>query len=278
MPYVVRPVTLPANLVGVPNGKLSDDLLETIGPSGRLHETAARSWRALRAAAADAGFNLTYTFGGTYRTYAQQEALFRSRYSPQGTFGGCKAWDGQRWCLKGPYAMAAVPGTSNHGLGLAVDTALDLDPSDGVGPDDAVSIMPAIPWLVANAERFGWSWEAQSEPWHLRYVTGDVIPQAVLDFERPPPPPVPSSEVDVLILNRKPGTPEWDAMTWTGTHLAGIRGGIDLLRAAGVPEFTVPDDDAMDRIIHSGQTTNECPPAMAKIPRLAQSWLARKAT
>lgn len=92
----------------------------------------------------------------------------------------------------------------------------------------------------------------------------------------PPPPPVPSSEVEMIILNRKPGTPEWDAMVWTGTHLSGLRGGRDTLLAAGVQERTVPDDDEMDRIIHSGQTTNDCPPSMAKIPRLAQSWMARQ--
>lgn len=261
MPYVVRTVTLPTTLLGIPNGRVPDTLLETIGPSGRLHHTAARAWRALRAAAHDAGFELTWTFGGTYRTYAQQESLFRLRYSPTGTFGGCKTWNGQRWCLKGNYAMAAVPGTSNHGYGLAVDAALDLDPTDGVNPEDAVSIMPAIPWLVANAERFGWSWEAQSEPWHLRYTRGDAVPQAVLDFERPPPPP-PDEEEDDMALDKivKPSGPwtqpwwPWLACFTSGTVRPAVTG-------ENAAEVVVNDEGQYRRLCAAAgiQLTNEKP-------------------
>jgi hypothetical protein len=35
-------------------------------------------------------------------------------------------------------------------------------------------------WLVANVKEFGFSWEVvPSEPWHLRYVSGDNIPASV---------------------------------------------------------------------------------------------------
>jgi LAS superfamily LD-carboxypeptidase LdcB len=40
---------------------------------------------------------------------------------------------------------------------------------------------------MANAHKYGFSWEikegAQAEAWHIRYFTGDKIPQAVLDYE-----------------------------------------------------------------------------------------------
>jgi len=43
-----------------------------------------------------------------------------------------------------------------------------------------------LDWMLQNIEKFGFSWEVQSEPWHIRYCAGDNIPQAVLDFEATP--------------------------------------------------------------------------------------------
>jgi hypothetical protein len=35
-------------------------------------------------------------------------------------------------------------------------------------------------WLIANVKEFGFSWEVvPSEPWHLRYVSGDNVPASV---------------------------------------------------------------------------------------------------
>jgi hypothetical protein len=202
--YPVAPVVRPADLTGQWNGQLADRLLVTVEGGGRLHHLAARAWTALVATAAAAGHELTYTFGGTYRSYAAQETLFRSRYAVGGTGGGCKLWNGQTWCKKSSgLATAAVPGTSNHGWGLAVDMAEDHDLVDGRNPADAVGLdARTITWLVAYAPRFGWSWETvPEEPWHIRYVAGDAVPQAVLDFERPPatdptPTPPPESQED----------------------------------------------------------------------------------
>lgn len=197
MAFPVTPVSLPSDLIGQTNGKLDARLLSPIDGGGKLHHLAARAWRALvDAARREAGLPLTYTYGGDYRSYASQEALFRTRYTPGGPGGGCKSWNGQLWCKKSAnLATAAVPGTSNHGWGLAVDSAWDDDLADGVGPDDATAITshPGWKWLLANAHRFGWSWELQSEPWHLRYVAGNSLPPAVLQFENPtpqPPPPI----------------------------------------------------------------------------------------
>jgi LAS superfamily LD-carboxypeptidase LdcB len=64
----------------------------------------------------------------------------------------------------------AVPGTSKHNLGIAVDIKNSTEPK-------------RLQWLAANAVSFGFSWEVvPSEPWHLRYVCGDAKPQRVLDW------------------------------------------------------------------------------------------------
>ena len=64
-------------------------------------------------------------------------------------------------------ALAAVPGTSNHGWGLAVDLCGGLR-SFGTAQ---------YAWMAANAPRFGWSnppWAAQGqgreEPWHWEFT------------------------------------------------------------------------------------------------------------
>ena len=189
MTLPIVPVVIPADLVGQRNGQLPTHLLVSVDGGGRLHHLAARAWRALVDRGwREVGLPLTFTHGGTYRSLTAQETLFRSRYTPNGPGGGCKTWNGQRWCKRtANLATAAVPGTSNHGWGLAIDCAWDRDLTDGLGPDDATAITshPGWEWLLANAHRFGFSWELQSEPWHLRYVTGDAVPVEVLAFERP---------------------------------------------------------------------------------------------
>ena len=202
----ILPVTMPRSLEGIQNGRLSPELLEQVGDRGFLHPNTARCWRALCAEGATKGYSLTYTFGGCYRSYEQQRALFISRYQVTPIEGRpWKMWEGVRWYQRPNTAMAAVPGTSNHGLGLAVDAALDNDLSDGVGPGDATSIGPALPWFREAALRYGFSFEAQSEPWHIRLVVGDVVPSAVLAYEQslnPPPPPVPVPPINPPVRRR----------------------------------------------------------------------------
>ncbi len=221
MPLTVIPVTFPRDLEGVQNGKLPASLLVEVGLRGRLHQLAARAWFALCAEGKAKGWHLTYTFGGCYRTYEEQRALFVQRYQMEPIAGRpTKVWEGVVWYQKPNTAMAAVPGTSNHGLGLAVDAALDLDLSDGVGPGDASSIVPAMSWFHDAALRYGFSFEAQSEPWHIRYVSGDRIPDAVLAYEdslkpKPPPPPVPTpSEDDVKYVIVGNGDDRSDNRRW----------------------------------------------------------------
>ena len=183
---------LPADLVPYNdvdhNGRLPAALLTSIAGPGEMHHTAARAWNALVAAAP---FKLTYT-GTAYRSYDAQVALLKSRAVPDVPQGGSwqRTWNGHVWYGKPGAAAAASPGTSNHGLGLAIDVALD-----GYG-GAAKPITPQLPWMVAHAATYGFAWESDSEPWHIRYNPGDNIPQAVLDFENPPAPPDPVQQED----------------------------------------------------------------------------------
>lgn len=177
--YPVAAVRLPSSLVCQVNGELDPSVLRTIGLGGaRLELTAARSWDALWGAGQSAGWDLTWTPGGTYRTYAAQRSLFLQRWSPVKIAGRPRVeWSGGSWWLKPGVARSAIPGTSNHGLGLAIDIAL------GESPASARPITPALDWLLSAADTFSFTWESQDEPWHLRYVSGDQIPEATLAWE-----------------------------------------------------------------------------------------------
>lgn len=231
MALTVVPVTMPRSLEGVQNGKLPAALLVDVGLRGRLHELAARAWFALVAEGKTKGFHLTYTFGGCYRTFEEQRTLFLQRYQMTPIPGRpTKVWEGVTWWQKPGTAMAAVPGTSNHGLGLAVDAALDNDLSDGVGPGDASSIVPALAWFHDAALKYGFSFEAQSEPWHVRYVAGDRIPDAVLAYEdslkpKPPPPvvPTPPSEEFRMFIIVGNDDNRTDARRWVWDGAVGMR-------------------------------------------------------
>jgi hypothetical protein len=284
MAYPVAPVVMPADLAGKSNGQLPPSLLADVVGGGKLHHLCARAWRALVADAwASVQLPLTYTYGGTYRSYAQQETLFRSRYSPSGTGGGCKTWNGVRWCKKSSnLATAAVPGTSNHGWGLAVDSAWDKDLSDGLGPDDATAITshPGWQWLLANAERYGFSWELQSEPWHLRYVAGDSVPQAVLDFEGPTTPQPTTQENDMVRIDIDPDTPRWVSMVIGATTITHTVNGhhAAVLERAKVAQEDVNKTELLG-ILLSLRATNDSPfaPGMASADaELHAAWEAAK--
>ncbi|WP_164709814.1 signal peptidase I [Euzebya pacifica] len=119
------------------NGRLDPDALASITDHHRLQGDAAVAFLSMDAAIqADLGLSLTDRITDSYRTYEQQVdvAARKGLYSQGG--------------------LAATPGTSNHGMGRAVD----LDVSGGVGQ-----------WLVDNAGRYGFR-TIPREPWHWEYV------------------------------------------------------------------------------------------------------------
>jgi len=180
----IRPLTRPSSLNGQMNGRLTPTLLHAVpalsgGVDARLLEPTARGWAAFQQAAFDAGFGLVVQYQtNAYRPYADQARIFRERYIPHSTWlPGRKRWEGKWWSKRSGVAAAAVPGTSNHGWGLAVDVSERVD-------GRLVSLtQPALKWMTAHAHLYGFSWELTSEPWHIRWYVGDHIPQAVLNYE-----------------------------------------------------------------------------------------------
>ena len=173
MSFPIRPVRMPSDLADKSNGQLPDSILADV-PGGRLHHIAAKAYIAMREAAAKDGITLDPTSPvDTYRTLEIQTATFLKRYDHERRPSTPKQWRGQLWWLKPGFAGSAVPGTSNHGWGLAIDIANTSG--------------SRLDWLLANAGKYGFSWETQSEAWHIRYVLGDDHPATV----DPTPPALP---------------------------------------------------------------------------------------
>src|SRR5215217_448757 len=183
-----RDIHYPAVLDGLhkKSGRIPEAILVSVpgqasGPLVRLVEPAVRAWTALCAAAREAGFILKATSrNDSYRPYSIQKSMFEDRYTKDFLPGRPhKTWNDKTWYLKEGEAEAAVPGTSNHGLGLAVDTGEERDQDSGAEELRTKTLR----WLVANEERFGFSHET-SERWHIHYFAGDAIPAAVLAYEQ----------------------------------------------------------------------------------------------
>lgn len=134
--------------IGFENGRLPASALRRSTTACWMYAPAAVAYDAMAAEAAGAGYRLEHS--GCYRTYQQQVLLRQTR------------------CAQNRCKFAAVPGTSMHGWGLAVDFKIGnraLDYRDGL-----------FAWLTANAGRFGYvhpTWARQGgtlqEPWHWEY-------------------------------------------------------------------------------------------------------------
>lgn len=128
------------------NGRMADSELSPI-PGGRLRTDAAVAWNAMHSAALHDGLDLRPRGpASSYRTLAQQE-YFWDQYKNHGG------------------NLAAEPGTSNHGWGLAVD----------------VATQEMRGWIDNHGAPFGWQkqWsDAPSEWWHIRFRTGIWHPPA----------------------------------------------------------------------------------------------------
>lgn len=132
-------------------------------PGQQLEAHAAAAWdRMWDAVLAEANWAMKLT--DSYRPLAVQERVFLERYKQQATgsgpYGDVRHWNGKRY-VRVNGAAAAIPGTSNHGLGLAVDI------SDVGGFGSA-----RYKVLSKIAPRFGWSNAAGrtiNEYWHWEY-------------------------------------------------------------------------------------------------------------
>ena len=121
------------------NGRLSNGELASIGNGYFLERNAAAAWNAMSAAAKKRWGRPIRVVAG-YRTYDRQVYFWNLYRSGRGN-------------------LAAHPGTSNHGAGIAVDCASQWDR-----------------WAIDQIGRsFGWSkaWsDAPSEWWHVKYQSG----------------------------------------------------------------------------------------------------------
>jgi hypothetical protein len=127
--------TPPASLVAYGNGRIPLDALAPIGVgTHRLWTPAAASFKRMAADAASQGVKIGVT--DSYRSYDQQVQLAQK---------------------KGLYAeggVAAQPGQSKHGWGVALD--MDVDNR-------------GLAWLRANGSRYGFYETTPREPWHWEY-------------------------------------------------------------------------------------------------------------
>jgi len=159
------------------NGRLPDSLLTGLpwleAAGFRLRADAAASAGRL-ATAFRAHFAAPLLLTDAYRTLAVQVTLKASK----------GVW-------------AAAPGTSNHGLGIAIDFA------SGINVDGS----PQHLWMTANAGRFGWvnpawaiNWnpaDGQHEPWHWEYHPElDTTPAIHIDITPTPTPQEPDMTPD----------------------------------------------------------------------------------
>lgn len=188
-------VTVPTYLQDAQNGELSADIMRcpdldrsSTAQVWKMFAPVSWAMTAMQIAAKQAGHILDTT--GRYRSLERQFSLFAERYksgSENNDGCGSKVYNGVTYYLQrsdkgGCMAMAATPGTSNHGLGLADDLAEDPDQFDGTG----VVFLgdPALTWLRDNAVDFGFGLETHKERWHWHWIGGDAIPQRAADTLR----------------------------------------------------------------------------------------------
>jgi hypothetical protein len=127
--------------------------IQSDGGRIRLYTKASIALDQLLAAAEKDGIkNIKINTG--YRTYADQVRVWGENCSNEIGTGKCIPKKGE-----GP---AAIPGTSNHGFGLAVDFATGLKK---ITTQD-----PLYKWLAVNGAKYGFR-RISSEDWHWEYYS-----------------------------------------------------------------------------------------------------------
>ena len=111
--------------------------------------TTACAFDKMATAALAAGVKITINSG--FRTIARQQ-YFWNCYQTKACNNG---------------NLAAQPGTSNHGRGIALDLNTDCGKQTGAKPDCGAS--KVYQWLYNNAHNYGFTRTVQSEPWHWEY-------------------------------------------------------------------------------------------------------------
>lgn len=161
--YPIGKVSVPIVLRLQGNGYIKTDQLAPVRDGGVLYKSAAVAFNFMWSEAEKVGVNLNNW--GTYRPYDKQLQMFLSRYSetPTGRDPVITArWQGRTWWLRKDVPPCAVPGTSNHGWGMAIDVNYYGN---------------RLEWMRERAPLYGFKWEVGPdskywEPWHLIYTQG----------------------------------------------------------------------------------------------------------
>jgi LAS superfamily LD-carboxypeptidase LdcB len=150
---------------GHTNGRIPTSAMTQVSAatgSPYLRPDAAVSYDQLNAAFSSA-FGRTLAITEAYRTYDLQYSYFTSRYSRVSSATNI-FFEGSYWALRQGQSPAAVPGTSNHGWGVAADFGAGVA-SYGTAQKN---------WMNANAPAYGWEPTGDSfsprEPWHFDFV------------------------------------------------------------------------------------------------------------
>lgn len=165
--------TLDLELDGYQNGNMDPDRLLKVGTCV-LERDAAYTYSLMKEAAEKDGISLRTD--GCYRTLRKQEAAYEKRcpvleipvYADNGV-SGAKFQTGTKRARVCSGPLTAVPGTSNHGWGRAIDFRDRYDVLNCYDKE--------FHWLRNNAHRFGWvhpAWahcgQDTQEPWHWEYA------------------------------------------------------------------------------------------------------------
>lgn len=105
--------------------------------------------------------SVTLTINSGFRTFARQQYFWKKN--------GCTSRGNCRGNL------AAVPGTSRHGIGSALDISVGCGKQPGSSPFTAcINKSAKYKWLRENAMQFGFVRTVRSEPWHWEYKEAGV--------------------------------------------------------------------------------------------------------
>lgn len=172
------------------NGLIPDAALVTVAGGARLLSGPAAAWNSIVA-------DVRREFGWTPRPtgsldgfrplsgnyYAQTETFLRryeKRASGRGPYGDVRFWNGVRY-VRVNGAAAAVPGTSNHGWGCAVDVS-DLGGFTTVRYRQFASVAARYGWTNSEGRSIGehWHWVDVGNAHLVKngWTTAGVVPDA----------------------------------------------------------------------------------------------------
>lgn len=216
------------------NGQIPASELIPLSTGGTLVAPVAAAFEELRIRADRAGHVIALTsVGDAYRSLTRQILVFRERYTQNsntsfvGPYGDVRWWDSngngikERW-VRVSGASAAVPGTSNHGWGRAVDIS-------GTGGFSG----RLYQWLAANGPALGWSnteGRGEGESWHWVHPGAWVVSNPIGSGGAITIPTLPGAPAPISPEEDMPELAEIEAMT---------RGVVreQLLQVLRAPEF-----------------------------------------